>query len=60
MARNDPLFDDLEDGIDIEGDNLEHIVGGFGDYLRLNAGKYLSPSSKAKLFEHVQRHSLVQ
>jgi hypothetical protein len=35
-ARNDPKFDDLED-IHVEGDNLEHIVGGFGDHLRLNS-----------------------
>ena len=68
--RNDPSFDELRD-IHVEGDNLEHMLCGYGDYLRLNnilqnnntgkyQSKYQSPQTKAKLFERIDDGSTRQ
>jgi hypothetical protein len=58
--RQDPSFDELCD-VHVEGDNLEHMLCGYGDYLRLNdilqnnnTGKFQSPQTKAKLFERAK------
>ena len=60
FRHNDPSFDELRD-IHVEGDNLEHMLCGYGDYLRPNdilqnnsTGKYQSPHTKAKLFERIK------
>jgi hypothetical protein len=58
--RHDPPLDDLEE-IHVEGDNLEHILGGFADYLIVteilqnnSTGKLLSSESKRKYFERTK------
>ncbi len=58
--RHDPPLDELEE-IHVEGDNLEHILGGFADYLIVteipqnnSTGKLLSSESKRKYFERTK------
>ena len=60
QKRHDPVMDELQP-IDVEGDNLEHVLCSFGDYLRSNkilqkntTGKYQSPATKGKIFERAK------